>query len=32
MDVSYASYYIINKTEIKVAKWGTPKLKKYIFY
>ena len=25
MDVSNASYYIINKMEIKVARWGTPK-------
>ena len=25
MDVSDASYYIINKTEMKVEKWGTPK-------
>jgi hypothetical protein len=25
MDVSDASYYIIEKLKIKVAKWGTPK-------
>jgi hypothetical protein len=25
MDVSDASYYIIEKFKIKVAKWGTPK-------
>jgi hypothetical protein len=25
MHVSDASYYVINKMEIKVAKWGTPK-------
>jgi hypothetical protein len=25
MDVSNASYYIIEKLKIKVAKWGTPK-------
>jgi hypothetical protein len=32
MDVSDASYYIIEKLKIKVAKWGTPKkyLKKTI--
>ncbi len=31
MDVSVASYYIIETRKIKVAKWGTPKkyLKKY---
>jgi hypothetical protein len=28
MDVSDASYYIIEKLKIKVAKWGTPKKKK----
>jgi hypothetical protein len=28
MDVSVASYYIERK-RIKVAKWGTPKKKKY---
>jgi hypothetical protein len=27
MDVSDASYYIIEKLKIKVAKWGTPKKK-----
>ncbi len=33
MDVSDASYYIIEKLKIKVAKWGTPKkyLKKRMF-
>jgi hypothetical protein len=25
MDVSNASYYVIKKMEMKVAKWGTPK-------
>ncbi len=25
MDVSDASYYVLNKMEIKVAKWGTPR-------
>jgi hypothetical protein len=25
MDVSNASYYIIEKLKIKVAKWNTPK-------
>jgi hypothetical protein len=25
MDVSIASYYIIETQKIKVAKWGTPK-------
>jgi hypothetical protein len=25
IDVSYASYYVKIKMEIKVAKWGTPK-------
>ncbi len=32
MDVSVASYYIERKL-IKVAKWGTPKIKKkYLFH
>jgi hypothetical protein len=29
MDISDATYNVINKIEIKVAKWGTPK---YIFF
>jgi len=33
MDVSNASYYVIKKMEIKVAKWGTPKnIKKKEFF
>jgi hypothetical protein len=28
MDVSYKASYYIEKKEIKVAKWGTPKKKK----
>ena len=25
MDISNASYYVINKMEINVAEWGSPK-------